>query len=59
MPTTMDAEVDAKVLVNGKRPLSIKFYAKIKRINQKVTLSSVFEYADQPIVTVNGEGNGH
>lgn len=46
VPITMDGEIKAKVLVNGKPPLSIHLYAKIKRINQKVALSSVFEYAD-------------
>lgn len=46
VPITVDGEVEAKVLVNGKAPISIHLHAKIRRIRQNVALSSVFEYAD-------------
>jgi hypothetical protein len=46
IPVTIDAQADAKLLVNGKPPSSIMLHTKVCRIHQKVELVSVVAYAD-------------
>jgi hypothetical protein len=55
IPVTMNAAVEAKLLVNGKPPASMALSAKVRRISQTVRLASVFEYADPITETSHAE----
>jgi Restriction endonuclease len=46
VPVTIDSEVGANLLINGKPPVSIMMSTKVRRITEMVSLASVFEYAD-------------
>ena len=46
IPATIEAPVEAMLLVNGARPASIVIHAKVRCIRQRTALVSVVEYAD-------------
>lgn len=46
VPATIDIDIGANLLVNGKSPAAIKLSTKVRRITEEVSLASVVEYAD-------------
>ena len=46
LPCTVESQVSAPVLVNGRSPTSITFKAKVRRITEKVALASIVSYVD-------------
>jgi hypothetical protein len=53
VPATVNAEVGASLLVNGRLPTSMSLHTKVRRVSQSVELASVVVYAD-PITAARG-----
>jgi hypothetical protein len=52
---TVNIDVGAELLVNGKHPKSIKLATKVRRVIEMVTLASVVEYVDPLTVASHAE----
>jgi Restriction endonuclease len=55
VPATIEAPLEAKLLVNGSPPTLIGLRAEIRRVSQSVRLASVFEYADPVTATSHAQ----
>jgi hypothetical protein len=52
---TVNAAVEAKLLINGKAPACMSLGARVRRVSQTVRLASLFEYADPITSTSHAE----
>jgi hypothetical protein len=53
VPATVNAEVGASLLVNGRLPTLMSLHTRVRRVSQSVELASVVVYAD-PITAARG-----
>jgi hypothetical protein len=55
VPTTIEAPVEATLLIHGVRPTSIVIRAEVRRITQRIGLVSVVEYMDPVASQIHAE----
>jgi hypothetical protein len=58
VPATVNANIGASLLVNGKPPTSMSLHTRVRRVSQSVQLASVVVYAD-PITATSHAEVGH